>query len=200
MKRCIAARSSDFAASTGVSGDASNSGAVGSPFANGTTKINSCLSGKKRMGSFFGAQTISPFAIFIDSARWQSMRSAVKRPHSAFDESVTRSMRPRRSRCVASSQSVSIPALYGARVRQTMLTVLIVDDNATFRSQAARLCAAERFATVTAGSLSELANVLATSSPDLALVDIEFPQIPGHRLGALIRSRKHIPIVLVSAL
>lgn len=81
-----------------------------------------------------------------------------------------------------------------------MLTVLIVDDNVSFRAQAARLCAAEGFATVTAGSLSELASVLSTSTPDLALVDIELPQIPGHRLGALIRSRQNIPIVLVSAL
>jgi len=81
-----------------------------------------------------------------------------------------------------------------------MLTVLIVDDNAGFRTQAARLCAAEGFSTVVAGSLSELANVLSTAAPDLALVDIEFPQIPGHRLGSLIRSRQHIPIVLISAL
>jgi CheY-like chemotaxis protein len=81
-----------------------------------------------------------------------------------------------------------------------MLTVLIVDDNASFRAQTARLCAAEGFATVSAGSLAELANVLTTSTPDLALVDIELPQIPGHRLGALIRSRQNIPIVLVSAL
>jgi len=41
-----------------------------------------------------------------------------------------------------------------------VLTVLIVDDNVSFRAQAARLCEAERFSTVTAGSLSELANVL----------------------------------------
>ena len=81
-----------------------------------------------------------------------------------------------------------------------MLTVLIVDDNVSFRAQAARLCAAEGFSTVTAGSLSELAAVLATGTPDLALVDIELPQIPGHRLGALIRSRGDVPIVLVSAL
>jgi DNA-binding response OmpR family regulator len=81
-----------------------------------------------------------------------------------------------------------------------MLTILIVDDNVSFRSQAARLCAAEGFATVTAGSLSELAHALSTATPDLALVDIELPQIPGHRLGALIRSRQNIPIVLVSAL
>jgi CheY-like chemotaxis protein len=81
-----------------------------------------------------------------------------------------------------------------------MLTVLIVDDNASFRAQAARLCASEGFSPVSAGSLSELAQVLATSAPDLALVDIELPQIPGHRLGALIRSRQNIPIVLVSAL
>jgi CheY-like chemotaxis protein len=81
-----------------------------------------------------------------------------------------------------------------------MLSVLIVDDNVSFRSQAARLCAAEGFTTVSAGSLSELASVLTLSTPDLALVDIELPQIPGHRLGALIRSRQNIPIVLVSAL
>jgi DNA-binding response OmpR family regulator len=81
-----------------------------------------------------------------------------------------------------------------------MLTILIVDDNVSFRTQAARLCAREGFATVTAGSLSELAAVLSSTAPDLALVDIELPQIPGHRLGALIRSRQNIPIVLVSAL
>jgi DNA-binding response OmpR family regulator len=81
-----------------------------------------------------------------------------------------------------------------------MLTVLIVDDNVGFRAQAARLCAAEGFSTVTAGSLSELASVLSSVTPDLALVDIELPQIPGHRLGALIRSRGNVPIVLVSAL
>lgn len=81
-----------------------------------------------------------------------------------------------------------------------MLTVLIVDDNVSFRTQAARLCAAEGFSTITAGSLSELATALTSAAPDLALVDIELPQIPGHRLGALIRSRQHIPIVLVSAL
>lgn len=81
-----------------------------------------------------------------------------------------------------------------------MLTILIVDDNASFRAQAARLCAREGFSTVTAGSLSELASVLGTTTPDLAMVDIELPQIPGHRLGALIRSRQNIPIVLVSAL
>jgi len=81
-----------------------------------------------------------------------------------------------------------------------MLTVLIVDDNAGFRAQAAKLCAAEGFRTVTAGSLAELAAVLASTEADLALVDIELPQIPGHRLGALIRSRREMPIVLVSAL
>jgi CheY-like chemotaxis protein len=81
-----------------------------------------------------------------------------------------------------------------------MLNVLIVDDNPTFRAQAARLCESEGFRTVTAGSVSELAGALATATPDLVLIDIELPQIPGHRLGSLIRSRQNVPIVLVSAL
>ncbi|SRR5581483_1238998 len=81
-----------------------------------------------------------------------------------------------------------------------MLTILIVDDNASFRAQAARLCQREGFATLEASGVSDLAHVLASSAPDLVLIDIELPQIPGHRLGALIRSRQHVPIVLVSAL
>jgi len=81
-----------------------------------------------------------------------------------------------------------------------MLTILIVDDNASFRAQAARLCQREGFATVEAGGVSDLAHALSTATPDLVLIDIELPQIPGHRLGALIRSRQHVPIVLVSAL
>src|SRR5258707_9281183 len=81
-----------------------------------------------------------------------------------------------------------------------MFTILIVDDNASFRAQAARLCQAEGFSTVTAGTVSELASALSTTTPDLVLIDIELPQIPGHRLGALIRARHQIPILLVSAL
>lgn len=82
----------------------------------------------------------------------------------------------------------------------SVVTILIVDDNPVFRMQAARLCEREGFATVTAGDLAELSNVLATARPDLVLVDIELPTIPGHRLGALIRSRHQVPIVLISAL
>lgn len=81
-----------------------------------------------------------------------------------------------------------------------MTNILIVDDNPTFRAQAARICESEGFSTLSAGTLSELAALLPTASPDLVLVDIELPEIPGHRLGALIRSRRKVPIVLVSAL
>jgi DNA-binding response OmpR family regulator len=81
-----------------------------------------------------------------------------------------------------------------------MFTILIVDDNASFCAQAARLAEREGFATVTAGNLAELTTALMQSTPDLVLVDIELPSIPGHRLGSLIRSRHDVPIVLVSAL
>src|SRR5436190_18053979 len=81
-----------------------------------------------------------------------------------------------------------------------MFTILIIDDNPTFRMQAARICEREGFATTTASNLSELSNVLMPTKPDLVLIDIELPDIPGHRLGPLIRSRHNVPLVLVSAL
>src|SRR5260221_4639403 len=81
-----------------------------------------------------------------------------------------------------------------------MFTILIVDDNASFLAQAARLCQSEGFATVTAGSVSELAGALASATPDLVLIGIQPPQIPGHRPGPPLPSRQNGPVVLVSAL
>jgi DNA-binding response OmpR family regulator len=80
-----------------------------------------------------------------------------------------------------------------------MPTILIVDDNPMFLSEAVRLCEREGFSTLTAKSWSELNIVLANTTPDLVLLDVELPSIPGHRLGAFIRARHKIPIVLVSA-
>jgi two-component system OmpR family response regulator len=79
-----------------------------------------------------------------------------------------------------------------------MSTILIVDDNPMFLSEASKLCEREGFDTMTARSWTELNNVLATKVPDLVLMDIEMPSIPGHRLGTFIRARYRIPIVLVS--
>src|SRR5256714_7513303 len=81
-----------------------------------------------------------------------------------------------------------------------MTNILIVDDNPTFRAQAARICEAEGYQTLSAGTLAELAALLPTAAPDLVLVDMGWREIPGPRLGALIRSRRPVPIVLVSAL
>ena len=79
-----------------------------------------------------------------------------------------------------------------------MSTILIVDDNPMFLSEASKLCQREGFETMTARSWSELNSVLATRVPDLVLMDIEMPSIPGHRLGTFVRARYRIPIVLVS--
>src|SRR6185369_1045854 len=79
-----------------------------------------------------------------------------------------------------------------------MSTILIVDDNPMFLSEASKLCQREGFDTMTARSWTELNNVLANQVPDLVLMDIEMPSIPGHRLGTFIRARYRIPIVLVS--
>lgn len=81
-----------------------------------------------------------------------------------------------------------------------MPTILLVDDNPAFLAEAVRLCEAEGFTTVSAGNLAELHAVLETAAPDLVFLDVELPEIPGHRLGPLIRSRRDVPIVLLSAL
>jgi DNA-binding response OmpR family regulator len=80
-----------------------------------------------------------------------------------------------------------------------MVRVLIVDDNATFRSQAKRLCEAEGFVAVAVGTLEELHVALEGPAPDIVLMDVDLPTIPGHRLGSLVRSRHQVPICLVSA-
>ncbi|MBI2212971.1 MAG: response regulator [Acidobacteria bacterium] len=80
-----------------------------------------------------------------------------------------------------------------------MVRVLIVDDNATFRSQARRLCEAEGFEAVAVGTLEELHLALEGPAPDIVLMDVDLPTIPGHRLGSLVRSRHQVPICLVSA-
>ena len=80
-----------------------------------------------------------------------------------------------------------------------MVRVLIVDDNATFRSQARRLCEAEGFEAVAVGTLEELHVALEGPAPDIVLMDVDLPTIPGHRLGSLVRSRHQVPICLVSA-
>jgi len=81
-----------------------------------------------------------------------------------------------------------------------MVRILIVDDNAAFRREATRLCEAEGFETVTAASFEDLHVALEGTPPDLVLMDVDLPVIPGHRLGPLVRSRFPVPICLVSAL
>ncbi|HVT44667.1 MAG TPA: response regulator [Thermoanaerobaculia bacterium] len=81
-----------------------------------------------------------------------------------------------------------------------MVRVLIVDDNAMFRKEASRLCEAEGYEPVTAGSWEELNTVLQGTAPDIVLMDVDLPSIPGHRLGALVRARHPVPIALISAL
>lgn len=80
-----------------------------------------------------------------------------------------------------------------------MVCVLIVDDNAMFRREATRLCVAEGYDTLTASTYTELNAVLAERMPDLVLMDVDLPTIPGHRLGAFVRKQHRIPIILVSA-
>lgn len=81
-----------------------------------------------------------------------------------------------------------------------MVRILIVDDNAGFRREAVRLCETEGYESVTASGFEELHTALEGPPPDIVLMDVDLPTIPGHRLGSLVRARHPVPICLVSAL
>jgi CheY-like chemotaxis protein len=68
-----------------------------------------------------------------------------------------------------------------------------------FRREATRLCAAEGYETLTASTWSELNTTLSGVTPDIVLMDVDLPTIPGHRLASFVRVQHRIPIVLVSA-
>jgi len=55
-----------------------------------------------------------------------------------------------------------------------MSTILIVDDNPLFLTQAARLCEQEGFSTLTATTWTELNMLLSNNTPDLVLMDFFF--------------------------
>lgn len=80
-----------------------------------------------------------------------------------------------------------------------MVCILVVDDNAMFRREATRLCTAEGYDTLTASTWSELNTTLSGVTPDIVLMDVDLPTIPGHRLASFVRVQHRIPIVLVSA-
>lgn len=82
-------------------------------------------------------------------------------------------------------------------------TVLLLDDNPLVLKLGRALLEREGATVLTAASWIEFNHVLATSSPDVMLIDINLPSIKGNRLSEVLKSqtnRHTIPVILISDL
>ena len=82
-----------------------------------------------------------------------------------------------------------------------MPTVLIVDDHGTTRRMMCRLFEKEGFVPVEASDGDEALEVLGTLIPDLVLLDLEMPRLPGLSVLESLRQRacwREIPVVVLT--
>ena len=81
--------------------------------------------------------------------------------------------------------------------------VLVLDDNPLILKLSRALMEREGATVLTASSWIEFNHVLASSSPDVMLIDINLPSIKGNRLSEVLKSqtnRNSIPVILISDL
>ena len=81
--------------------------------------------------------------------------------------------------------------------------VLVLDDNPLILKLSRALMEREGATVLTAASWIEFNHVLASSSPDVMLIDINLPRIKGNRLSEVLKSQTNcnsIPVILISDL
>ena len=78
--------------------------------------------------------------------------------------------------------------------------ILIVDDNADFRTLLTELCERAGYACVEAGTSAEALSVAARQRPDAALVDVDLGETSGYEVCRELRNRygEGLPIIFVS--
>jgi diguanylate cyclase (GGDEF)-like protein len=93
-----------------------------------------------------------------------------------------------------------IPA--GAEPAGPPSTILIVDDEPYNRKLLELLLRAEGYLTLSAAGAPEAMAVIATSPPDLILLDVMMPEMDGYQLAAMLKadsSTLNIPIIMLTA-
>ena len=82
-----------------------------------------------------------------------------------------------------------------------MQKILIVEDDADINRLLASILGAEGYKTVTAYSGTEALILLGREAPDLILLDLMLPGLPGEELLLKIREEKHlsVPVLILSA-
>lgn len=82
------------------------------------------------------------------------------------------------------------------------VTILYIEDNQDNRTLIRRILTFEGFQILEAGNAQEGLEILATTKPDLILMDINIPDIDGYELTSKIRSLTgydEIPIIALTA-
>ncbi|MEI7478953.1 MAG: response regulator transcription factor [Actinomycetes bacterium] len=91
------------------------------------------------------------------------------------------------------------PGPISPRVFQSRPTVLVVDDEASYREALTLGLEAEGFAVVLASSCAEAEEAFSSNPIDIALLDVMLPDGNGSDLCRRLLSIRHIPILMVSA-
>jgi len=88
------------------------------------------------------------------------------------------------------------------RKEDASAVVLVVDDSLTIRKVTSRLLEREGFCVLTAKNGLEATEIMAHSSPDIILADLEMPKMNGFDLIEKIRKNPdtaHVPIIVISS-
>ncbi|HEX5414617.1 MAG TPA: response regulator [Chloroflexota bacterium] len=85
-------------------------------------------------------------------------------------------------------------------MNRQLFRVMIVDDDSTIRGLLAEALTEEGYTAVTAADGIEALDVLATTQPNLVLLDLQMPKMDGRAfVQALSNNRIHTPIIIMSA-
>jgi DNA-binding response OmpR family regulator len=78
-------------------------------------------------------------------------------------------------------------------------TVLVVDDEPKIRNTVRVFLEQERYAVLTAGSGQEAIEVTGRLNPDLVVLDLMLPDLPGEEVARSLRAVSQVPIIMLTA-